>query len=655
MQDVEFAYEHTEGVYRNSCLKKEFKQGRFLTADLLSELDGCKTAYECFNHGVNVNPNNPCLGTRFKQSDGKFGPYEFKTYAEVSSDVNQFGSGLLSESCVEKGSFIGIYSRNNYEWVVVDQACNAHSLVSVPLYSTLSPEHLTFIIHQTEMSVVCGAKELIHNVIEHCINKEDNKVTLLIQFEDDIDPKMNTLASEHNVKLTSLAQMKRFGKSNPIPHTPPSADDLATCCFTSGTTGVPKGAMLTHLNIVSTLGGALLQHLEISSTDTHISYLPSAHMMERVFLLAFMHVGAKIGFYTGDVKNLMADISALAPTIFLSVPRLYNRIHQKIMNGVNEAGGLKKFLFNRALKTKLKNMRNNEQLTHWLWDRIIFKKVQKVLGGRIRFMLTGSAPLSEEVKGFMHAVFGVRVYEGYGLTETTAGSFCSPLSPIDFSSVGSPLPQLEYKVDSVPEMEYLSTDSPPRGEVCIRGNSVFKGYFKRPDLTAEVLDEDGWFHTGDIGKINSNGTLSIIDRKKNIFKLSQGEYICPEKIENIYGNSPLLAQVFIYGDSLQSTLLGIIVPDEEASKSWANNNDKSGLSFKELCLDQDFKDAVIKEMKTCARVSKLHGFEQAKDILLESEPFSVENGLLTPTFKLKRTELQKAYGKDIEQMYSKMS
>ncbi|XP_058875372.1 long-chain-fatty-acid--CoA ligase 1-like [Acipenser ruthenus] len=264
-------------------------------------------------------------------------------------------------------------------------------------------------------------------------------------------------------------------------------------------------------------------------------------------------------------------------------------------------------------------------------------------------MITGAAPVSPTVLSFLRAALGCQFYEGYGQTECTAG--CSMTLPGDWTAghVGPPLPCCTVKLVDVTEMNYFASKG--EGEVCVKGANVFKGYLRDPEKTTEALDEDGWLHTGDIGKWLPNGTLKIIDRKKHIFKLAQGEYIAPEKIENIYIRSDPVAQVFVHGDSLQACLVAITVPDPEVLPSWAKKRGHEG-SFKELCNNKEVKNAILEDMVKLGKEAGLKSFEQIKDIALHPEMFSIQNGLLTPTLKAKRGDLRNYFREQIDGLYS---
>jgi len=288
-----------------------------------------------------------------------------------------------------------------------------------------------------------------------------------------------------------------------------------------------------------------------------------------------------------------------------------------------------------------------------LWDKILFSKTKARIGGRVRFILSGSAPLDPKLGEFLKICFCCSVLEGYGLTENAAGAFISKLEETLFGHVGGPLACNEAKLVDVPEMGYSSKNNPPSGEVCLRGYNLFKGYYKAPDMTKEALEADGWFHTGDIGKWNPNGSLSIIDRKKNIFKLAQGEYVAVEYLEGVFIRSKYVLQIWVYGNSYKPKLIAFVVPDPDTVFPWAKAN-----GFQEdmgqLIHNDKLKKLIFDDITKVAQEAKLHGFEYVKAIELVKDPFSVDNDQMTPTFKLRRVNLLKSYQKQVDSLYTEI-
>jgi long-chain acyl-CoA synthetase len=330
---------------------------------------------------------------------------------------------------------------------------------------------------------------------------------------------------------------------------------------------------------------------------------------------------------------------------------------------MDAAGVSKRKLFYSALRAKTAGLQQGH-LKHTLYDKLLFNKIKAALGmDHIRFMVSGSAPLASNVMTFFRCLLGVPVIEGYGQTEGTAAAPVSHTEDVtSVGHVGGPVQSCEIILMDVPEMAYLSTDRSHggeacfgRGEICIRGPNVFCGYYKEEEKTREAVDVEGWLHSGDIGLWLPSGCLKIIDRKKNIFKLAQGEYVAAEKIENILIRSLLIGQCFVYGDSFQSCLVAIIVPDEDVLRKWANDVDAASLggeSIQELCQNEQLIGEIMMQIKSLSKSSGLHGFEMVRAVHLEAEPFSVENGLLTPTFKIKRQQLKERFQNHFDRLYA---
>uniref|UniRef100_A0A9J8DIP4 Arachidonate--CoA ligase n=1 Tax=Cyprinus carpio carpio TaxID=630221 RepID=A0A9J8DIP4_CYPCA len=591
--------------------------------------EDAKTMYECFHRGLRESKNGPCLGSRKPKQ-----PYEWLSYSEVIERAEHLGSAFLHKGhSKDRDPYIGIFSQNRPEWTISELACYTYSLISVPLYDTLGTEAIGYILEKACIStVVCDVPEKAKLLLD-CVSGRQHTVKTLILIEN-FDADLVSRAQQCGIDIVSLKDTE-VNK----PRIPPQPDDLAIICFTSGTTGMMF--LLQDSHLVSPL--VLQPSCPIGPQDVHISYLPLAHMFERVVQGLILVHGARIGYFQGDIRTLMDDLMTLKPTVFPVVPRLLNRMFDKANSP------LKRRILEFAFRRKENEMKSGIMRRDSVWDKIIFKKVQASVGGHVRMMLTGAAPISATVLTFLRAALGCQFYEGYGQTECTAGSTTTLPGDWTAGHVGAPLPCNDIKLVDVAEMNYYATKG--EGEVCVRGPNVFKGYLKDPEKTKEALDEDGWVHTGDIGRWLPNGTLQIVDRKKHIFKLAQGEYIAPEKIENIYIRSEAVAQTFVHGDSLQACLVAIIVPDPDFLPGWAKKRGIEG-SYEELCKNKEVKKAILEDIVKLGKESGLKSFEQVKDIVLHTEMFSVQNGLLTPTLKAKRTDLRKHFRKQIDELYS---
>uniref|UniRef100_A0A672ZTZ2 Arachidonate--CoA ligase n=1 Tax=Sphaeramia orbicularis TaxID=375764 RepID=A0A672ZTZ2_9TELE len=574
------------------------------------------TMYEVFLRGLRVSNGGPCLGSRKPNQ-----PYEWQSYREVADRSQHVGSALLHKGHAHTGDkFIGIFSQNRPEWTISELACYTYSLVAVPLYDTLGTEAISYILDRATIStVICDVPEKARMILD-CNNGKVRMVKTIVlmeAFNDDLV----TRGQEAGIEIISFKDFEGLGKVN---HQKPVVImNMTIVCFS----GNPKGAMITHGNVISNTA-AFIRVTEPSSKDVLISFLPLAHMFERVVEGVILIHGGRIGYFQGDIRLLMDDLKTLQPTVFPVVPRLLNRMFDKIFGQANSP--LKRWLLDFAFRRKEAELRNGVVRTDSMWDKLIFKKVQASLGGRVRLMITGAAPVAPVILTFLRAALGCQFYEGYGQTECTAG--CSMSMPGDWTAghVGPPLPCNHIKVVDVAEMNYLAANG--EGEVCVKGPNVFKGYLKDPEKTEEAIDKDGWLHTGDIGKWLPNGTLKIIDRKKHIFKLAQGEYIAPEKIETIYNRSDAVAQIFVHGDSLQLEQFGLRDPS----------------------LNCDIKNAILEDILRLGKEAGLKSFEQVRDIALHLEMFSVQNGLLTPTLKAKRAELRNHFREQIDAMYAKI-
>ncbi|KAM7462764.1 hypothetical protein LguiA_030885 [Lonicera macranthoides] len=607
------------------------------------------TLHDNFVRAVKTFRDYKYLGTRIRV-DGTVGEYKWMTYGEADSARSAIGSGLVNYG-ISKGSCVGLYFINKPEWLIVDHACSAYSYISVPLYDTLGPDAVRYIVnHATIQAIFCVPQTF--NILLPFMSEIPS--LRLIVVVGAIDDQMPSQPSNAGVEIVSYSKLLSKGQSNLQPFCPPKPNDIATICYTSGTTGTPKGAVLSHGNLIANIAGGCTE-TKLYSSDVYISYLPLAHIYERANQVMVVYFGGASGFYQGDHLKLMDDMMTLRPTIFCSIPRLYNKIYAGIMNAVKSSGVLRERLFHAAYNAKKQAIMSGKNPSP-MWDRLVFNKLKDKLGGRVRYMVSGASPLSPDVMTFLRVCFGCKFVEGYGMTESSCViSFVDENDTLS-GHVGAPNPACEIKLVNVPEMNYTSEDQPyPRGEICIRGPIVFQGYYKDEVQTRETIDDDGWLHSGDIGLWLPGGRLKIIDRKKNIFKLAQGEYIAPEKIENVYAKCSFAAQCFVYGDSLNSALVAVVSVDPDVLKAWAAAQGIKYEDLGQLCNDPRARATVLADMDAVGRDAQLRGFEFAKAVTLVPEPFTVENGLLTPTLKIKRPQAKEYFAKAIADMYAELS
>uniref|UniRef100_A0A8C3V5N6 Long-chain-fatty-acid--CoA ligase n=1 Tax=Catharus ustulatus TaxID=91951 RepID=A0A8C3V5N6_CATUS len=582
MQSVEV--EGSEHARRSSLLKSDEL--------LMYYYDDVRTVYDVFQRGLQVSNNGPCLGFRKPNQ-----PYEWISYKEVADKAECVGSALLHRGFKPShAQYIGIFSQNR-------------------------PESLTFDVRKTDLSLVFCDKPDKAKLLLTSVEKGETPILNTIVIMDSFGVDLVERGKKCGVEVFSMREIEELGRAHRQKPMPPKPEDLAVICFTSGTTGNPKGAMITHQNIVSN-ASAFVKTTEVTE-KINIGLL---FFLQCVVLCH----GARIGFFQGDIRLLMDDLKTLQPTVFPVVPRLLNRMFDKIFGQADTS--LKRWLLEFASKRKEAELRSGIVRNNSFWDKVIFRKIQASLGGRVKLMVTGAAPVvckcTDLLRRLLAAIEVLLYLIGH---------------------VGAPMPCNIIKLVDVQEMNYLAAKG--EGEICIKGVNVFRGYLKDPEKTAEALDKDGWLHTGDIGKWLPNGTLKIIDRKKHIFKLAQGEYIAPEKIENVYLRCEAIAQAFVHGESLQAFLVGVVVPDPDTLHNWAKKKGFEG-SYQELCRNKDVKKCILEDMVRIGKESGLKSFEQVKDIVLHTEMFSIENGLLTPTLKAKRPELRKYFQSQIDELYA---
>lgn len=607
------------------------------------------TLHDNFVHAVETYGDYKYLGTRVGV-DGIVGEYQWMTYMEAGIARMEIGSGLVYHG-IPKGSCVGLYFNNRPEWLIVDHACSAYSYISVPLYDTLGPDAVKFVVNHAAVQVIFCVPQTLKNLLSFLPEIPSVHLIVVVGTSDD---QMASLPLQTNVEIITYTKLQIQGRNYPDSFCPPKPEDTATICYTSGTTGMPKGAVLSHKNLIANLAGQSLR-MTFYPSDIYISYLPLAHIFERATQIILAYYGVGVGFYQGDSLKLMDDMASLRPTIFFSVPRVFNRLHAGITNAVKSSGVLRERLFNAAYSSKKQAILSGKNSSA-IWDSLVFNKIKGMVGGRIRYMVSAASPLSPDVLDFLRVCFGCVFIEAYGMTENSCAiSFMDEADNL-CGQLGSPNPACEIKLVDVPEMGYTSADQPhPRGEICVRGPTVFQGYYKDDAQTREMIAEDGWLYTGDIGVWLPEGRLKIIDRKKNIFKLAQGEYVAPEKIESIYVNCKFVAQCFVHGDSLKSCLVGVVSLDQDVFKAWAAAEGIKFEDLRQLCNDPKARAAVLTDMNLAAKKAQLRGFECVKAVTLVVEPFTMENGLLTPTFKIKRPQAKAYFSKAIAEMYMEIS
>lgn len=652
------------GIFRNA-LQKEL---------LVAPKSGVRTLQEMFIHNFKNHANKEFLGYRpivgWKE-DPKTkrktpileNEYKYHTWAQIEDTIKALGSGIEALGLAPpkqqykdyKLKFVGIHSKNSVEWIFLDIANLCYGYTTMPLYDTLGEEAVDHMLEETETSTIFMSAD---QVKKHCQRIKSGKAphfkNIVIMDEDAIvDQDVKDL---EGITWYKFSQVLEEGKKKLLPLPQVVPEDVACFSYTSGTTGAPKGAIILHKNIIALLAGAEFTLDFINFETVYLSYLPLAHVLEKIVFITIAYKHAKYGMFGGDVFKLKDDLAILKPTIFVSVPRLFNKFHDTIKSKLNELTGCKSSLARRAVSVKLANV-DSGKYTHTVYDSLVFGKMKGVLGGKVEAMLSGSAPLSLPVKRFMKAAFSCPFIEGYGQTEAIGGEFCQSVRDPCLDSVGGPLPQNEFKLVDVPEMKYFSTDKDeqgnptPRGEVLVRGANVIPGYYKNDEKSKEAIDSEGWLHSGDIVMLLPHTrALKIIDRRKNIFKLSHGEYVAPDRLEQIYKTTPGIADIYVYGDSLKSVLVAIINLEEKDALREAKEKGLTLSTLKDLTSSKDFNKLMIEALKNTAVNNGLKGFERINRVYFDEKPFA-DNDLVTTTFKLKRNEAKTHYQAQITKLY----
>jgi long-chain acyl-CoA synthetase len=642
-----------------------------------------------FTAAATLHAHRPCLGHRpISPTDGSAGPYVWESYGSVLSRATHLSAALsttLAPAPVSPGDAVGVYGSNAPAWMLAMQACNRTGARCVPLYDTLGDEAVRFVLAHAGAAVVfCGADKLGALATALTPGRPPHPVAGTPVVHTIIvwgtpagsgvgEEALSAAAATTGARVVSFEAFEAAGAAvSPLPlPAPATAADICTIMYTSGTTGDPKGVLISHGAVLTTVAGqrAGMDQMggpmgeRFTPDDVMLSYLPLAHIFDRALEELFLAVGGRIGYWRGRIDGVLDDIQALRPTLFIGVPRVFDRVYAGVQAQLARASPLRRAIFSVATWHKARGLAAG---LHWgaaspLADALVFSKVKARLGGRTRLVVSGSAPLAPKVEAFLRVAMCCPVLQGYGLTETCSSSFVAPPSADQAGRVGGPLPLLHMCLESVPDMGYDATATPPRGEVLIRGPTVFAGYYRDAEQTAAVLDPDGWFHTGDVGEVRADGSLRLIDRKKALFKLAQGEYISPERVEAALAGSGLVEQVWVTGDSLAAFPVAVAVPREDALRKLLASTPSiaklgalppASAGCEALCEVPGAAAAVAAALAAAAAAAGLRPFEVPRAVALEPEAWTPEGGLMTPTFKLKRPALGSKYKAVVSDLYA---
>jgi long-chain acyl-CoA synthetase len=570
----------------------------------------------------------------------KGGTYQDISYTEFGESVDAFRKGLNALG-VQKEDRVALLSENRPEWAITDFGSLKAGAVTVPMFSTLTAAQVGYILKDSGSKIICVSTS---RQLEKVTAIRDEVPTLeqIIVF----DPIEGELP-EGVIQFEGVCELDGQGQGIEVRNpSHASEDDIATIIYTSGTTGDPKGVMLTHANFISNLQ-ACKSLIEVSDADVLLSFLPLSHVFERLGgHYVPLSSGAKVA-YAESTFTVAQNMREVAPTVMLSVPRLYETMHDRILRAVQEGSSLKQKIFHwgvsvgSSVSSVIQQGKKPSailQLQQNIADKLVFAKLKAATGGRLRFFVSGGAALPQSIAEFFHAA-GILILEGYGLTETSPVISMNHPAQWKFGTVGVPAPGVEV---------HIAED----GEILTRGPHVMKGYFNNEAATAEVIDGEGWFHTGDIGLIDEDGFVKITDRKKNIIVLSNGKNVAPQPIESELVQSPFIDQIMLVGNE-RKNLAALIVPNFDALKAWAaeNNVATGGTDGETPPLHETREVQQLIQGDIRSRLTDFADFEQVRRFKLLEKEFSQEADEMTPTLKLKRNVIMERYGDAIEEMY----
>ena len=731
------------GILKERESEKESKSVRHPLHDEFTEFMNIKNynyynLYQAFEESCEKYGNNNFLGTRRLDKDkGTYGSYKFKSYNEIKKLCTIIADSIEKLTLYSKFNektetflLLGILSKNREEYIICDMACHLLGITVVPIFDTLNESEYLIIFNETKLEVICLDLIQFNNIIKLIKEKKLIYFRSIILFEEDCSGIYKITAKEQGINLYTYTELINLGKVSEKKVDKFNSNSTAVLCYTGWTSDRPKAAKLSHRSILSyiyAMSYCLMKNKNklnyepnnitlndedkllfkdpsltkdikkiltesnkpteesFSDKDIYISYISIANSIERIIITLCIHNGLSIGFFTGESKRLFEDIQILNPTIFFGPPRIYNKINEALREIIHNLNSEKKTLVEKGINSKTENFKNTGQLSHYLWDKLVFNKIKRLMGEKLRFMLTTSSMIPDSVLDFLKICFSCPIIQGYSQTEFLAAALFT--NPYDYTNghAGGPALGFELKLVDLPNYGYFSTDykndeDRPRGEIYLKGPSLFSGYLYEDNKC--FIDQNGWTKTGVIGMLNlKNNSVKVIDKVDNLIDLIDQGIIEPERLENIYVNSKYIKQIFIQEFNCLS-LIAMIIPNKEEllsslriiddlketnfdgmkkrKQSFENddkrvkiNRDKNNYyneigkkdNYKEIdfCNNNEIIDIILKDLDLIAKVYKLRKCELIKKIIIISDTFIFENGLLTPTLKVKRKFVAKYF------------
>lgn len=623
-------------VFRHSTTLTE-NRGKLVST--LRSFPKAKTAVQLLKSGAKHYNSLQCYGEREVLKNGSAGEYQWISFREFEQKVEMFSAGLASLG-ISRNDKVSIICKNCILWQVSTFACYKLGLIPVPIGESVFIQHIKLILEHSECNTIILSYKIAEEIISILDSLPNIKNVILIGTNE-----QSKVVG--NVNFWNTFDIFEFGKNKNCIYPKIQPDDIAIILYTTSINGCPKGSILSHRNLIAGAAGLSNLGTSVSTCDTYLSFLPLAYIYEIGVELVMFGQGTSVGFYSGQIKNLMDDIKTLQPTILCGVPRVWNRFVEGMKMEINKQSSLKQLLISIAMASKTSDLQSNR--AHSLfYDQTIFRQFSDELGGKVRLIVSGGAPMKPEVFQFLRSTITPNIVQGYGLTETSGIVAVGEVSATSAPTNGYVSISCEIKLRSIDGYCYNPREDPMCGEIYVRGPNVFKGYHKNPEMTSYAMDGD-WFRTGDIGKITAEGKLQIIDHVKPLIKLSQGEYISVPYITEVYKETEGVHQIFIFADSQLDYPIAVVIPTELQQREWKTRG------IYDFVCSQSCEEEFIKRFDQIARNKHLRSFEFIKMIVLDNEEFSIENGLLSYDNQLQIQTLKKKYEGRILNRLGKLS